>query len=761
MPSLENVFEFLFKYRMAVFSSGELTLATSRLALLVLLLLAVLGVAVIVQYGAVRGASSRDRLVLGGLRAAILLLLLFCLARPALLVPTAVPLQNFVGVLLDDSLSMRIGDLDGNPRAAFVGQAFGDTESALFKSLAERFKLRFFRFADTTERLTENDEMSYQGDRTHLSRALDTARRQLASLPLSGLVLITDGADNSPTGVEESVGALRDRHIPVFTVGLGRERFERDIEIARIEAPRTMLSGSTAVADVMVQQRGFNGRSTQLVVEDDNGVLSTHDVDFPDGGEGVVVQARFTTEGGGPRLLRFRITPDREDVTQNNERLFLVNVKDQREKILYFEGEPRFEVAFLRRAIAADDNLQLVVLQRTADNKFLRLNVDHPDELLAGFPTTREELFAYRGLIIGSVEADFFTADQQRMLADFVSQRGGGLLMLGGRDSFAEGGYASTPLKEVLPVILEEKTGAGEAERMIEVTVRPTLFGRGHPVTRINEAEDDSIWSELPQLTVVNRIHRTRAGAATLLEGFNDVLAEPQVILASQRYGSGKAIAFTVQDSWLWQMHHSVPLEDLSHETLWQQMLRWLVTDVTGQVRIRLTESRHSPGQSVELVAEVKDDTFLEVNDALVEVRVRTPAGEIVEFPMQWSVQVDGRYLASFTPQEEGFYEIDLKARAGQTVLGSDRSFIEAAPMTDEYFGAEMRRAALTRIAEETGGRFYTPATVDRLAEDLRHTEGGTTVLEHMDLWDMPVVFLLLLGLISGEWLYRRRRQLA
>ena len=117
----------------------------------------------------------------------------------------------------------------------------------------------------------------------------------------------------------------------------------------------------------------------------------------------------------------------------------LVQVLDRREKILYFEGEPRFELKFIRRAVAEDKNLQVVCLQRTSQNKFLRLDVDDAEELAGGFPKTREELFKYRGLILGSVEASFFTADQLRMIAEFVSQRGGGLLTLGGRHSFAEG----------------------------------------------------------------------------------------------------------------------------------------------------------------------------------------------------------------------------------------------------------------------------------------------------------------------------------
>src|SRR5205814_3029759 len=145
----------------------------------------------------------------------------------------------------------------------------------------------------------------------------------------------------------------------------------------------------------------------------------------------------------GVRLLTFRIPlQDGEQVSQNNAQQALVEVRGERERILYVEGEPRYEMRFIRAAVAADSNLQLVVLQRTADKKFLRLDVDGPTELANGFPLARGELFQYRAIVLGSIEASFFTREQLSMLADFVNVRGGGLLVLGGRRAFTEGGYA-------------------------------------------------------------------------------------------------------------------------------------------------------------------------------------------------------------------------------------------------------------------------------------------------------------------------------
>ena len=258
-------------------------------------------------------------------------------------------------------------------------------------------------------------------------------------------------------------------------------------------------------------------------------------------------------------MLQFRIpVQDGEQVSQNNVRQALVTVEDRRERILYIEGEPRFEMKFLRQAVAADTNLQVVTLQRTADRKFLRLDIDTAEELAGGFPKTREELFAYRGLILGSIEASAFTPDQLRMMADFVSVRGGGLLALGGRRSFTEGGYAGTPVGEALPVLLD---AAKAPEAFLEeVHVSPTRLGQTHVATQIAATEQASAarWTTLPALTAVNPIRRVKPGAAVLLAGAGPS-RDAQVVLAFQRYGAGRTIALPVQDVWQWQMHAARP----------------------------------------------------------------------------------------------------------------------------------------------------------------------------------------------------------
>jgi uncharacterized membrane protein len=764
---LESLFQFLFKYRPLIFERGQFALSANGSFYILGIVLVALAVPTLLRYNKVRGKSrKRDRWILTALRASILAILLFCLFRPVLVLSTVVPQRSFVGVLLDDSRSMQIADREDVPRGRFITENFGPEGSSLLDELEKKFKLRFFGFSSAVRRVENASGLAFSGAQTHLARVLERSADELATVPLAGLILVSDGADTSYTGLSETLLALNARKVPVYTVGLGRDRFTRDIELTRVEAPRSVLKGSSLVVDVTISHRGFSETPIRLDVEDSGRIINSREVELPDEGETGSVRVHFTASDAGARLFRFNVAPQEgEMVTQNNQKDVLIHVEDRREKILYFEGEPRFELKFIRRAITDDENLQLVCLQRTAENKYLRLDVDDAEELAGGFPKTREELFQYRGLILGSVEASYFTHDQLTMIADFVSQRGGGLLMLGGRLAYTQGGYAGTPVAEVLPIVLEERRGSDYEQDIYFATakVEPTPFGQTHPVTQFADDVEESMrrWETLPPLSVLNPIRSVKPGATTLLVGNSEELSHEQIVLAYQRYGRGKSLAFTAPDSWQWQMHADVPLEDMTHEMYWRKLLRWLVSYVPQRVAATTPKDRYAPQEPVIVRAEVDDDRYLKVNNARVIAEVKTPSGETFDLPMEWTVDKDGEYRTSFIPEEEGFYEIQVEAEMEASLLGSAATFVEVSDLTDEYFNAERRTELLQRIATDTDGRYYTPETVTEIPEDMSYTEGGTTVHEHKDLWDMPIIFLLLVALATTEWGYRRARGLA
>ncbi|MBI2187677.1 MAG: FixH family protein [Acidobacteria bacterium] len=756
---LDAIFQALFSYRPVVFQQGELRFDAGTGALVAASLAGFVMIVAAVTYRGVRGRGRvRDRIVLTVLRMAALAVVLLCLFRPTLIVRAAVPQQNVVAVVLDDSRSMQIPDWDGRPRGEFIKQQFGGLESPLIKALSERFLVRVFRFSSTAGRLESVNTMTFSGSQTRLGPSLDGTREELAGLPVSGIVLVSDGADTSEVSLSDALLGLKAGKLPVYAVGVGSTRLPRDVQVDRVVTPRSVLKDASLLLDVIVTHSGYAGRTVTVDVEDEGRIVGSEQVRLPADGSPVTARVRAAASEAGPRLFKFRVAPQPDEVvTQNNVREALIQVRDEKEKILYFEGEPRFEMKFIRRAVADDQNLQLVVLQRTADNKFLRLGVDGPDELFGGFPKTREELFSYRALVLGSIEAGAFSGDQLQMIAEFVDRRGGGLLMLGGARSFGEGGYGGTPVADALPLALDPRTRASEPADLARLLLTPTRAGQGHAATQIGatEAASANRWRDLPQVTSVNAPLEPKPAATVLLTGTDD-RGRAQPVLTWHQFGRGKSVALTLQDTWQWQMHASIPLEDQTHENFWRQMLRWVVDGVPNMVEARTTTERVEPGEPVTIEATVVDKSFVEVNDASVTARVTRPNGTTLDVPLEWTGERDGLYRGTFVSAEGGTYEVTVDSSKASAVLGSGVTFLRAGPSDAEYFDPTMHEGPLRRIAEETGGRFYTPETAAGLAEDVRYAGRGVTSVEERELWNMPIILIALMGLVCAEWGYRR-----
>lgn len=755
---LDWLSQLLLGVRWVVFDQGELRFAAPAGAWLAAVAGAgAIAVAAVAYRRAPRRLTTRDRVVLTTLRAALVGLLLVCLFRPMLVLRAAVPHQNVIGVLLDDSRSMRIADHDGQPRSAYLQEEFGAADRGLRRALGERFTVRTLRFSSGLAAAPSGQDLTFAGSNTRLAAALDQARQQLAGVPLAGLVVVSDGADTTGGAVEPALLALKASGVPVFAIGVGKETAERDIQVGRVAAPRTVLAGTTLLLDAVVTGHGYAGQPLTLDVLDSGALVGSQAFTVAADGQPTTVRVRFTADDPGPRVFSFRVAPQPgELLAENNSRDVLVDVRDRREKILYFEGEPRFEMKFLRRALTDDKQLQLVVLQRTADNKYLRLEVDDPEELIGGFPKTRDELFQYRGVVLGSIEAAAFTGDQLAMLSEFVDKRGGGLLMLGGPRAFSEGGYAGTVLGDTLPVTLERMTPPAEPV-VTRLAVRPTRAGTGHAVSQIaaTDAASATRWAELPELTTVNALDAVKPGATTLLAAAGDGRRE-RPVLAFQRFGRGKSAAFTPQDSWLWQMHASISVEDQTHETFTRQLFRWLVDGVPDPVELSTSVDRAEPGEPITLTAEVSDPSFVAVNDAQVSATVTGPDGATATVPLTWNGQRDGAYTGALATGAAGWYEARVEAMRGGTSLGSSTVHVNAGPGDAEYAETTLQMAALRRLAEETGGKAYTPATASALVEDVQYTGRGITAVEERELWNAPLMLALLLGLLSAEWGYRR-----
>ncbi|HXG93348.1 MAG TPA: glutamine amidotransferase [Blastocatellia bacterium] len=763
---MEQVVSFLFKYRAALFSKSQFGFGARPSLLMIIALVA--GLALLAYYlyltPKVRLAT-KWRAALIALRVGLFAIILFCIMRPIIVVPSIIPQSTYVAVMMDDSSSMMFADANGGARLETVKQLM-TPDRPFYKELLEKFKVRAFKFASSPERVRDATELAGAGPQTNLDAALEQAARDSSGLPYSGIVLITDGASNGDAsnadGLANTLADLRARGLPVYVIGVGPTSLENDVEIARATAPRRVVAGAPVTAEILVSAGG-SARSVHVDLTEDNHPLRSQEVPVQANGTTV---ARISFTPSSPGIHRYTVTaqaPEGDPIPENNSQELLIEVEDARPKILYIEGEPRWEYGKLREALAEEKRITLVSVLRSADGKFYRQGIENANELTAGFPRSEEELFKYDAVIIGSIEATFFTFDQLKAIEQFVSRRGGTLVMLGGSKAFNAGGYANTPLADLLPVYLRgEVAAAGENQSF---KAAPAERGRDHPAARLADDAEASAraWEHMPAITLPEIITEIKPGATVVLEarsakGGNRVVP----LLIEERYGRGRTLAMMASDTWRWRM--MLESKDKSFETFWRNLLRYTVDSVRHTTEVSTEQSSYSPGETVRIRAEVVDERFISINDAQVTAHITTPSGNTVDLPMKLATEATGDgYTVQFTPDEDGVHRIEVTAQRGgnQSALQSGSASFLVGPMNREAHEAAQNRELLKRIAAETGGGYYTPDQAENLIEDITHTEGPGTVREAKDLWDMPINFMLIIGLAGGEWFIRKRKGLA
>ena len=575
------MFEFLFKYPVSIFSKGQFVLLGSwpKWVLVLLVIAAAAAFAFLIRAslsgtGNPHGKNWRAGGIwaLQSLLAAVVLVLLW---QPAITVAELKPQQNIIAVVVDDSRSMSIAD-GGTPRE---DQAVKALQNGVLSELQKTYQTRIYSLDSRATRIGSLTELHPAAPITRIGDSLKQLVAETSDLPVGAIVLLSDGGDNSGGIDLDTISALRNRHIPVHTVGLGLEQMPNDVEINdAVVAPRA-LANSRLSATVTFHQRGYAGRKSALAIRDGDKVLASRDITFASDGTIQTEAIPFSAGDAGAKTLQVSIDPlPGETNKANNTVTRLINVNADKRRILYVEGEPRWEYKFIRRAEDDDPNVQVTSLLRTTENKvyWQGLNPnEHPD----GFPTGADDLFAYQGLIIGSVEAGYFTPVQQDLIRQFVDRRGGGLLMLGGRFGLSDGGWGGSTVADALPVTLPSGKNSFHREHATPVLSDP---GRNSLITRLDDdpVKNAERWKKLPFLMDYQDPGAPKPGAVVLAEMNAGGRTMPMLI--TENFGRGRTAVLATSGTWRWQM--AMPLGDPTHDAFWRQFLRWVVTDTPGNV---------------------------------------------------------------------------------------------------------------------------------------------------------------------------------
>ena len=748
------MFELLFKYPASLFAKGQFVFlaAWPLWAFGLCLLLA----AVVLAYPLWK-ARQKHADPMSGMRSAgiwllqtlLVTVLLFILWHPALSVATLRPQQNIVAVVIDDSKSMGFKEA-GRTRRDLVVEALN---SGVLKNLEKKFQVRLYRAGSSLERIQTPEQLTAASPSTNLGENLKQVAGEASSLPVGAVVLLSDGSDNAGGIDLATINEIRRQRIPVHTVGFGREKLAHDIEISGADLPARTLADSRVNATVSFHQNGYAGRKVRINVKDGAKMLATQEVTLKAEGTEQTESLAFNAGSAGARNVQISIDPqDGEENLNNNVVNRLIAVEGAKPRVLYIEGEPRWEFKFIRRAIDLDRSLLMSTMLRTTQNKIYRQG-GSANENADGFPAKVEELFGYQGLIIGSVEANYFTVTQQELIRQFVDRRGGGVLFLGGRFALSEGGLGKSPLADLLPTVLPEKKDTFHRD---PANVELTGVGRDSLLCRIEDNPDRNVerWKKLPYLANFQEVGKPKPGAVVLAEmspGGRGKLP----LLVTQNYGRGRAALFATAGSWRWQM--TQPLGDTSHQMFWQQMLRWLVSGTYGHVIASTPKSVFSDETKIHLRAEVRDKAYLPSTDARVEARIMGPTGIAETVSLRPEPTAEGVYVVDWTAEKPGSYVVEVLAKRGDDEVGRDVIAFRREDGVAENFHVQQNRELLEKLASQTGGKYYEPNQIGKLSDEISYSEAGITSRETRDLWDMPILFLFALLLRSSEWLLRRK----
>jgi uncharacterized membrane protein len=744
--------EWLFKYPAPVFRNGDIVLLAGWPLWVLGAAVAAAGLLWAAQlFRATSAKLGTGRLVvLWMLQTALAALVLLLLWRPAVQISTSRPQQNVVAILADTSRSMALEDPGAGVRIEAVRRVLGET---LLPGLQPRFRVRLYGFSDRPAPVETIDAFTAKGGATRLGESLASVLRESRVLPLAAVVVFSDGADNKNASTAALLEEITQAGVPVHTVGVGRAALAKDVELEDAVVPPRAPSGARLRVQVRLRQTGLGGRRARLTIHERGTALAARDVVFTRGQERQTEEVYLPAGAAGAKALTIAVDPlDGEEVTANNRVVRPLQVVSRRARVLYVEGEPRWELKFIRRAVEHDETLQLVSLLRTSANKVYRQGVDDETTLAAGFPSKAEELFAFDALMIGSVEAAYFTPAQQMLIRDFAGRRGGSLLWLGGRRALGDGGWAASAAADVLPVRLQARTPAFERV-LAKAELAPE--GRDSLLTLLDEdaARNLAKWTALPELADHQRTGELKPGAAVLLHA---VLPGPRSIplLAAQSYGRGQAVVFATGGSWRWRMRSAH--EDTSHATFWRQLLRGLVSRAAGPLVVSTDRSLYADDDRVAVRAEVRTKAYEPVSDARVWATVAAEDGTRETFELAPSAAQRGLYEGRVAARRTGLHRIEVHGRRGDDDLGRETTVVYREDGVAEDFHPQQNADLLRRIARDAGGRYWTLDEAAGLPSEIAYSGAGITVRETLDLWDMPAIFLAALLLRAGEWLVRR-----
>lgn len=776
-------------------------------------------------------APDRIRRTAGLFKIAGLCLLAACLIEPVWSGVHPKPHSNLFLVLTDNSQSLNrdSGDearSDAGNLADRFSRTLQEKEDSWLSRLGQDFEVHQFAFDRRLRSVRSVEELKWSGEASALKSVLDGLAARFQERHVGGILLLTDG--NATDLHVDEVAAVQEKASsampPVFPVVFRQAESPPDVVIDSVSVSETPFEDAPVSLQCDVRLHGLSNETVSesdllaecQLIDSEGSIVKTERLPVDDPAATLPFRFQFRPIKPGVAFYRLNVTvleldgeqdkPLVESTLVNNSRIVQVKRGAEKQRILYVGGRPNWEYKFLRRAVEDDDQVDLAGLIRVAkrEAKFdfrgrdgqssnslfrgfkaetdeeterfdepviIRLNMKDAEELRAGFPKDAKELFGFSAIILDDLEAGFFNRDQLTLIEKFVSERGGGLMMLGGAECYQTGDYARTPVADALPVYLD-RARFPEPDTMLSLDL--TREGWLQPWVRLRSTEHDerSRLTTMPDFKTLNPTFGIKPGASVLAT-VSDAAGQQWPALVTQSYGRGRSAAMLIGDLWRWQISRiDESPDDLSKA--WRQSLRWLVADVAQRVDVDLQPAPDVAPEAVRVNVRVVDEDFLPLENARVTVQVTGPRQLLsdesekkeevtvdVTLDAETSLDEAGLYSAVFVPPQAGAWTITADAVTGEgDLLTADRSGWVHQPLVEEFREPEVNRELLDTLASATGGEVVEAEELDDFVASLKSRPMPVEEAWTMPLWDQPLVFLIVLGCLIGEWGLRRTKGL-
>jgi uncharacterized membrane protein len=727
-----------------------------------------------------------------------------CLLEPMWSGQRAKPGANLFAVLADNSQGLQVTDRgEKRTRGDVLRELMNPQDSSWQAALEQNFEVRRYLFDTRLQSTKDFGDLIFDGRGTALGSALKTLKERYHGRPLAGVLMLTDGNATDLKG-EPALDGLP----PVYPVVIGRADLVKDIAVQETRASQTAFEDAPVSLQANVRAVGYSGEPIVAQVIDSSGKKAGEQtLRARKDNELLPFRFELRPEKAGLRFYQLVVRTKNEirnsDATQsqeatllNNRTVLAVDRGSGPYRILYVAGRPNWEFKFLNRALAEDEQLQLVALIRVAkrEPKFtflgrpgetgnplfrgfgnqsseeverydkpvlIRLNTRDELELRAGFPSTPEDLYSYHAVIIDDLESEFFTPDQATLLQKYVSERGGGFLMLGGMECFEQGKYQRTPIGDMLPVYLER---AQETRPSGPVKLNLTREGWLQTWARLrdNETAEKTRIQNMAPFLVLNPVREIKPGAS-IIATVSDEAGKTFPALVTQRFGRGRTAALTIGDLWHWGLRDIEAHRDM--DKAWRQLMRFLVTDVPNRVDFTVQPQSEDPNGAVQLQVRVRDAKFQPLENAAVSIEIEPvlvsggSGADIkpIRLIAETSMTEPGLYQVGYVPRlTAGYRAVAVVTNSEGVEAGRAETGWATDLAADEFRSLTPNTALLSRIALKTGGEVIRAEKLDDFVRNLPNRHAPVMEAWNSPLWQTPAMFAFALICFFSEWGLRR-----